>query len=183
MEPISNVNYFVFLSKGISRPSPRSRRSLRWRPSTGCTPCSSATASSPTSAAPPSSSSCRRPRDSRSPSSPRSGAAPATTRRVREQFQSQLQSEFRQSVWYDLISHAFVIKKIPKNAQNGDWNVLSKKAQVDPTAFDLDPGGGGGPGKGGGGILVVRSCPNFSVKLTEDEVKAEISEEKAPMIV
>ena len=75
---------------------------------------------------------------------------------------------------------AFVTKHISRNAQNCDWNVLSKKAQVDPTAFDLDPGGGAG--KGGGGILVVRSCPNFSVKLTEDWDKAEISEEKAPMI-
>ena len=57
-------------------------------------------------------------------------------------------------------------------------------APIAPAPFDLDPGGGLGKGDGGG-ILAVRSCPNFSFKLPEDDDndKAQNCQEKSPMIV
>ena len=60
---------------------------------------------------------------------------------------------------------------------------FQQDSPVCPATFDLDPGGvvGGGGGKGGG-ILAVRSCPNFSFKMPDDE-EAKNCEEKYPMIV
>ena len=62
---------------------------------------------------------------------------------------------------------------------------FQQDSPVGAAPFDLDPGGGligsGGGGKGGG-ILAVRSCPNFSFKMPDDD-KAESCEEKSPMIV
>ena len=72
-------------------------------------------------------------------------------------------------------------------SRNGDWSLFPlKAAPVDTAAFDLDPGIGFG-GCRDGGILAVRSCPNFSLKLSEDddddEKAVQNCEEKSPMIV
>ena len=71
-------------------------------------------------------------------------------------------------------------------SMGGEWSFFFQQdSPVGPAPFDLDPGGGGligGGGGKGGGILAVRSCPNFSFKMP-DEDKAENCEEKSPMIV